>query len=293
MKAFLPWRKSVVLGTLACWLGLLLGACDRAPGRLVGQFEIEDGRRLFLYCTGPLEGPVVVLDVGAGGTIFSLHDLFADVVPQARICAWDRPGLGLSDPTPGQIHSGTIVEDLRTLLARAGVPPPYVLVGHSFGGMNMRLFAHRHPRDVAGMVLIDASHPDQFDRFEALLPPRQPGESLELRDFRTRDFGNPDVDMETSLREVRSADTLGDLPLRVVSRADDPSPFQIEGLKTEEVEALHRAWMTMQSEQAALSRRGRQVIAKAAGHCVHCTEPELVTGAILEILEIVRGGKNR
>ena len=289
-------KRASVSGTLANLVlvlgSLFLGACDRSPGRVVGRFELEPGRRLFLYCTGPASTPTVVLDAGAGGTIFSLHDLFADVSERTRVCAWDRPGLGLSDPPPEPVHSGTLVEDLRALLSRAGIPPPYLLVGHSFGGMNMRLLAGRHRDEVAGLVLIDSSHPDQFDRFAEVLPPRRPGESLALRDFRTRDFGNPDVDMETSLQQVRSAGSLEGVPVRVVSRADDPSPFRIEGLTPEVTEALHREWMEMQAELVALSSRGRQSVARSAGHCVHCTEPELVTGSILELLQVARGDES-
>lgn len=88
-----------------------------------------------------------------------------DVATFARACAYDRGGLGWSDLSPRPRTAEPVVEELRILLSTGGVPPPYVLVAHSSSGILARLFAHRHPEMVAGMVLVDSAHEEQFLRF--------------------------------------------------------------------------------------------------------------------------------
>jgi pimeloyl-ACP methyl ester carboxylesterase len=126
------------------------------PQRLV---EVEPGRRLNLYCIG--EGsPTVVFDSG----LTDETDVWALVQPiiaaHAQACSYDRAGSGYSDPGRRDGTSANIVDDLHRLLAAAAITPPYILVGHSYGGMNARLFADLHRDEVAGMVLLDPSEED-------------------------------------------------------------------------------------------------------------------------------------
>src|SRR5882672_3624033 len=117
------------------------------------------GFRLNLRCDG--EGsPTVILEAGAGDTLATWEWVLPDVRKLTRVCAYDRAGLGRSDPGPKPRTSERIVAELRELLLRAHVPPPYVLVGHSFGGLNVRLFASRNPGEVSGLVLVDATPED-------------------------------------------------------------------------------------------------------------------------------------
>ncbi|NTU81141.1 MAG: alpha/beta hydrolase [Chloroflexales bacterium] len=99
----------------------------------------------------------------AGANDFSLFwaRVQPEVVRIARVCVYDRAGLGWSEPSPHERTSPTMVRELHTLLERAGEPGPYVLVGHSLGGLNMRLFAQQHPAEVVGLVLVDAAHEEQ------------------------------------------------------------------------------------------------------------------------------------
>jgi pimeloyl-ACP methyl ester carboxylesterase len=128
------------------------------------------GHRLHLAVFGR-GGPTVVFDAGLGDAAGRWETVPGLVADFARVCVYDRAGLGRSEAGPLPRTSGRIVGELRVALARAGVAPPYVLVGHSFGGQNMRLYASRHPADVAGLVLVDASHPDLARRFAAILTP--------------------------------------------------------------------------------------------------------------------------
>jgi pimeloyl-ACP methyl ester carboxylesterase len=124
---------------------------------------------MFIDCRGR-GGPTVILDAGLGvdsGTTWALVQ--PPVSRFARVCRYDRGGMGRSDPRPGPHRSEQMVAELKALLAAAHVRAPYVLVGASFGGLTMELFASEHPGDVAGRLLVDAIHPDLDRRIAPLL----------------------------------------------------------------------------------------------------------------------------
>lgn len=118
------------------------------------------GFRLHLTCEG--RGPSVVFDAALGGSSISWSLVQPEVARFARACAYDRAGFGWSDPGPMPRTAGRIADELRTLLDRGGVIPPFVLVGHSFGGLVARIFARRYRPDMAGLVLVDPAHPEDW-----------------------------------------------------------------------------------------------------------------------------------
>src|SRR4051794_11929450 len=127
----------------------------------VGQLYDVGGRGLYLECTGT-GSPTVVLTSGAGEHTPSWAWIAPAVAQDTRVCSYDRAGLGWSDPAPHLQDAVDLAEDLHTLLAAADVPGPYVLAGHSVGGVYDLVFADRYPADVAGVVLVDSSSPAQF-----------------------------------------------------------------------------------------------------------------------------------
>lgn len=129
---------------------------------------LPDGRRMNLYCLGD-KGPVVVMDAGLGGSTFSWEEVQPRLAKAYRVCSYDRAGMGFSDPGPLPRDTRHMAEDLRALLKAAGLPGPYILVGHSLGGMTVRLYAALYPQEVAGLVLVDPSAPRQDARMNALL----------------------------------------------------------------------------------------------------------------------------
>jgi pimeloyl-ACP methyl ester carboxylesterase len=129
-----------------------------------GQLVDVGGYRLHLYCQGS-GGPTVVMDTGTGGNLLAWSSVQPEVAKFTRVCTYDRAGLGWSDPSPRPRTTEVMVDELHTLLERAGVPQPYVLVGHSFGGLNARMFAHTYPGEVAGLVLLDSQHEQGESRF--------------------------------------------------------------------------------------------------------------------------------
>lgn len=128
------------------------------PGRLV---ELG-GHRLHLLESGS-GSPTIVLEAGLMSTILSWSDLQRALAPSHRVVSYDRAGLGWSDLGPMPRTADRIVDDLHRLLNRAAIPPPYILVGHSFGGLTMPLFAARFPGEIAGMVLVDPVAPAEWN----------------------------------------------------------------------------------------------------------------------------------
>lgn len=156
---------AIVLLALALLAGM---ACQRIragedgkkyppPGRMVDV----GGHCLHLYSIGE-GGPTVILDAALGGSCLSWAHVQPEVAKFTRACSFDRAGMGWSDPGPEPRTAQQIVEELHALLHNAGVPGPYILVGHSFGGFTARLYAAKYPDEVAGMVLIDVPDPREW-----------------------------------------------------------------------------------------------------------------------------------
>ena len=152
--------------TLAAIAGLAectLEARDRRALPMPGTLVDIGGRRLHMTVIGD-RGPTVILFCGFGDTSSEWGWIAPAVAGDCRVCTFDIAGRGWSDPAP-LIQSGEeIVADLHTLLQRANVPGPYILAGHSLGGLYAMIYAAHHPTDVAGMVLLDSTHPRQYTR---------------------------------------------------------------------------------------------------------------------------------
>ena len=138
--------------------------------KMPGQLVDVGGYRLHIHCTGS-GAPTVVLQPGAGNSSSDMGWIASAVASNTRVCVYDRPGRGWSDATDTPQDANQIATDLHTLLQRAHVPGPYVLAGHSFGGLYVLTYAARYPDQVAGMVLIDSTAP-------AASPPAHPASPL-------------------------------------------------------------------------------------------------------------------
>ena len=148
-----------VLGLVYQMLGTRLdNNLHPPPGRLVDLGT----HRLHLLESGR-GGPTVVLEAGLMSTVLSWSELYRSLAASFRVVTYDRAGLGWSDLGPMPRTADRIVDELHALLQRAAIPPPYVLVGHSFGGLTMPLFAARFPGEVAGMVLVDPVAPAEWN----------------------------------------------------------------------------------------------------------------------------------
>lgn len=248
------------------------------------------GYRLALYSTGS-GTPSVVLDAGRGAGASIWERVQTAAGSFSHVCAFDRPGIGRSDPVSGPYADLQVVEEVHTLLSRAAVPPTYILVGHSSGGLNMRMYALRYPNEVAGLVLVDAVHPDQFVRAEALLPPEVPDEDADLHEFRAalRSLNQLQAEpmndqlADTQRMDVGGPGSLGALPLVVLT-----ATVHDLGLPDAVLAPLEQDWQVMQHEMFELSSDAVQIIAQGSGHNIHLERPELVVDAIWRIVEAVR-----
>jgi pimeloyl-ACP methyl ester carboxylesterase len=244
---------------------------------------------MYYECSGH-GSPTVVLEAG----LASDHNAWSAVAPAlahtARTCSYDRAGLGFSAPDGANRTGRDQVEDLHELLAAAGEEPPYVVVGHSYGGLLAREFAATYRREVAGVVLIDSSHPEMVQRFlDALGPPRQ-GESpirRKLRAFLRQEPRNTEgLDLQASLAEAQRAGPIGHKPLVVITAGLENDPSLPPTLKR----LLDRTWLSLQSDLAQLSPNSIHVIAVHSRHDViaFTGQPDLVTEAIGAVIRAAR-----
>jgi pimeloyl-ACP methyl ester carboxylesterase len=276
------------------------------PGRLVDV----GGYRLHIHCSGPggaQGGPTVVMDAGIGECSLGWSLVQPEIARFARVCTYDRAGLGWSDPSPTARTSQQIVNELHALLVNAGIEPPFIMVGHSFGGLNLRLYASRFPEEVAGMVLVDSSHEDYSIRhltppyirlglltaplglprlFAGVFISENPifaGDSKYPSAYRAIATSTKYLNtvrheysaLDESWSQARSSTkSLGDRPLVVLLAASDHPLFTIA--------------RKLQIDLASRSTEGKLIVVENTGHHIQHDRPETVIDAVREVVEAVR-----
>jgi pimeloyl-ACP methyl ester carboxylesterase len=262
--------------------------------------------RLHLDCKGS-GSPTVVFDAGLGGSSLDWTLVQPEVASFTRACAYDRAGYAWSDPGPMPRDAKSIVSDLERLLGNGSVAAPYVLVGHSLGGLIVQHFARQNPQRIAGLVLVDATHEDQFRRLREAVGPAGGLRTRRWSLITTTDSydvpeGLPEeirrlagafVVRPQSIVVVRSelsflrrssaplvaAARLPDVPLVVIShRLIAPAAHTREG-------QFEQTWMELQQELAAMTRRSQHVIAGTEDHHIHIAEPQTVIDAVRGVVE--------
>lgn len=294
-----------ILRLMLVLLPIVSSASEETGASRPGQMINIDTHKLHLYCSG--EGqPSVIMDTGLGGLSlewFRTQQLLAQSV---KACVYDRAGYGWSEPGPMPRTSSRIADELYLLLTRGRIQGPYVLVGHSFGGYTMQLFASRYPQETAGLVLVDASHPEQVERFlqppiklntapsgngkiirfsQPRLPAGLPAElvptarKLLLEGKARVALGNEYLNFRESASEVRKAGRLPDVPLVVVTRGTHVWP------KTRRGEQMEKLWMDLQTELAGSVQQSAHIVAEKSGHHIHLDQPELVADSIQIVID--------
>ena len=242
---------------------------ERVWLRLTGRLVDVGGYRLRVDCYG--QGDVtVVLESGLCQTKDTWRRVVDDIASFTRVCAYDRAGLGESDRAPGPRTLGHVVEDLDRVLAATGTKGSYVLVGHSFGGLVVRLYAARHPERVRGLILVDASHEEQSARLADLMEPQDRAAFL-----KHQGGGNCEtLDLLLSARELQAAGPLPSIPLVVVAARPN---WAIAGCPDDAVRT------ELQAKLSRLSPRARHVIAERSSHFIQLDRPDVVTAAVREV----------
>ena len=286
---------------------------DRRSHPMPGQLVDVGGYKMHIDCTG--QGtPTVILESGLGDSFFSWQKVQPKIAQFTRVCSYDRAGIGYSESSPHSRTGKVFAEELHALLHNAGILAPYVLVGHSMGGFDVRLYANLYRSEVAGMVLVDSSHPEQQKR----LPPAlndMDATWLREQEFmaftmpfgipRLMGFCGPDAEVRAaecnfhnaregvaeskaiseSAAQAATAGTLDDIPLTVLS--EDPNQPQPD-LPEDLVKPASDAWQQMQDELAHLSTRGTRLIAKNSGHFIQLDRPDVVVEGVHKVVNQVR-----
>ena len=249
-----------------------------------GRFVAIGGRRsLYMHCVGS-GTPTVVLEAGFGADSLSWQDVQPEVGRDTRTCAYDRAGTGNSVAPPGVRDARDEIADLRRLLARARIEPPYVLVGHSYGGVLARVFAYLYPSETAGLVLIDTVGRDGRRRQLAIWPRSQAPEIR--RGLATALIDG--VDLAAGEAIASRLTSLGDMPLAIITAGrHDNFPRAPARL----YRALKRLWDRMQDELATLSGNSAHVVALASNHDVLSSrsgQPSVIVRAVQAVVGAAR-----
>jgi pimeloyl-ACP methyl ester carboxylesterase len=297
-------------------LAFVCAALFAAPGQaaVIGDFaglvDIGHGRKMYLECRGS-GSPTVVLVSGLKASADDWNiakppapTVFAAVAKFARVCAYDRPGAPVgdkpsrSDPVPQPTTAADAVSDLHAMLRAAGVAGPYVLVGHSYGGLIVRLYASTYPDDVSGLVLVDAlteglrdaETPEQW-AVQRRLMEGDIRESLALYPALER------LDPDRSFDQMRAAPPLRPIPLIVLS-ADRPWGPQVPSMIKSGVlpadippdagYVTDAAQKKAQDRLAKLVPNAKHITNTDSGHDIHKDQPQLVIDAIRKVVDAVR-----
>ena len=265
-----------------------------------GQLVDVGGHRLHIHCTGT-GSPTVVIVAGAGDWSTAWEGVVQpEVTKTTRVCTYDRAGLGWSDPSALPSDAAQFSKELHTLLQNTNVPGPYVMVGHSLGGLIVRIFAHDYASEVSGVVLIDSMNPKQVTESQSNSAARQlsfqallarfgiarllvklgifPGVSeaayypLYIRPQSLQASSNEYQGLSASATEATAVKSFSDLPLIVLTAKLNPIP----------------GWPEWQTELLQLSSNSQHLFAENSGHNVQSDEPESAVTAIVKMVELVR-----
>ncbi|MEX0951884.1 MAG: alpha/beta hydrolase [Gammaproteobacteria bacterium] len=279
-------------------------AVDITIGKPPGKMYDVGGYHLHMYCAGD-KPPVIIIDTGLGSSAMEWLDIQDELQSEQRVCIYDRAGYGWSAHGPGPRTVDLLSEELFRLLNAAEVAPPYILVGHSFGGYVAQYFAETHPDSIAGMVLVESSHPQQSkmlkkaplnkqmqvvnpistDAIEkntsngyALDTPIAIGSYLNSR--RKAIFSQMDELKHFTASGQLIIDNLPlpDVPLIVLGRGirvwdNDNNEFTSED-----------EWQELQESLAEFTSKGEYRVARNSGHHIHLDEPEMVLEAIRDVM---------
>ncbi len=288
-------------------------AIAESDSDFAGLVDIGGGRQMYMECSGT-GSPTVVLESGLRGAadVWSMSSagegaptVFPEVANFTRVCAYDRPGTVVggkspssSDPVSQPTTAQDAVADLHALLSAAEEPGPYVLVGHSYGGLVVRLYAMTYPQDVSGLVLIDAISeflqagmtPEQRELWKPLIDPVTQEDIAEYE-------GIERSDSDRSFEEVRAAAPLRPLPLVVLS-ADRPWGPQIPSLIASGAlppdtppdfgYVIDAAQKPAQEDLAKLVPNAKHITQTNSGHDIQNEQPQLVIDAIRQVVDVAR-----
>lgn len=252
---------------------------------------------LYIHCIGTGR-PTIVIDTGVGETYESWESIIATLSRQTRVCAYNRAGYGRSEPGPMPRDAQRAADELHLLLTNSGEDGPFLLVGHSLGGLNMQVYANSYPEEVTGLVLLDPS-PLAWMKGEGFPELRElfDQESMALREAAEAANASSDPDARADAAylgavasefeeffgrtadEVAAIGSFGDLPLTVIGATEPDPNFGEYG------EAFRQFWNEESQTLARKSALGQFILAEGSSHHIHLDLPQVVIDAILEVMQ--------
>lgn len=260
-----------LLANVCCVAGVLMPLASHAEEKrvLVGEHTL----RMRIEGTG---APAVVFEAGRGGRLDDWSEVQAEVAKFARTVTYDRAGSGQSSPGPKPRDARRIASELREGLKKAGVHPPYVLVGHSQGAFYIRVFAHAYSNEVAGLVFVDPTTENFLDWLKATVPDAEKMGEREMGPYPSDGQRGEWEARDLTDEQTRQAWPLPKVPAVVLTaaRAEPTRPAQ-----------FLKAWLSSQEEWLRKLPSPKHVITDRSGHNIQREEPELIVRAIREVIE--------
>ena len=289
---------SAVGGPTSPSSGTSTPASPSASTELVGDFDVGGGRTMHLVCVGPTDTgePTILLESGGGMDYSTWTEILPVMQSTHRLCAYDRAGLGASDP-PAEASrlAADQVADLRAMLDAAGVSGPFVVGSWSYGATVATLFTQAYPDDVVGLLFVDPQSPGVVAKWRDALPAPTDDEPASVTSLR-KEFDtfyddpsqNPEhVHLLPSLAEAAAAleapgQLFGDRPVVVLSAGSTPATQQ--GLPPDLATTLQDLWTAAQQELADESTAGARETVPGAGHAIQVEKPQAVIDALEDVL---------
>lgn len=265
------------------------------------------GYILHINCSGH-GTPTVILDAFLGGSSLDWTLVQPLIAQFTRVCSYDRAGLGWSQESPRARNSKNIAIELHTLLHNAGIMGPYILVGHSSGGINMRFFANMYPDEVAGIILVDSSHEDQLEKLPTEPQTEDSVDFDQIVEQRVKKFPETIksmyVTMQNSipskqatkqenmcfaqnLKELKNIDKgLSNKPLIVISAGKALTTEEC-GLNQKYLDELAIEWRKLQNDLVSKSKYSKHLIAHHSSHMIPHKQPEIIIQAVKEMIQTI------
>jgi pimeloyl-ACP methyl ester carboxylesterase len=237
------------------------------------------GHNLNLLVGGEVT-PTVVFEAGFGAGLASWSTVQSNIAKFARTVSYDRAGIGQSEAGPKPRAAKQIALELHTALQNAGIGPPYVLVGHSFGGIYVRVFADMYPKEVAGMVLIDPSQ-ETFDDWTRTHQEAQRTALDEQIAKASQAVRDESAEVPTSYQQARAAKVPAGVPvILLTAMKDDTMPA-----------AVRKVWAEKHEDWIAKVQGGKHIVVENSGHFIQAEQPQVVIDAIKQVVDQARRKK--